>query len=109
MDNQVKKIKEALSRIPGDAESGDESEISKALDEIDSSLNLLKNHPHSEEIQAALTVTATRLGGEDRSEGDLVSQVLIRLTDELNEYEENFPGATLLVSRLANAFAVYGL
>ncbi len=109
MDKQVEKIRTALSRIPGDAESGDESEITKALSEIDSSLNMLKNHPHSEGIQSALAQTATQLDEEDDSKEGLTSQILHRLTNELNEYEDAYPGATLLVSRLANALAVYGL
>lgn len=109
MDKQVEKIRSALSRIPGDSESGDESEINKALNEIDSSLDVLKNHPHAGKIQAALAETAVQLDEEDDSKEGLTSQILRHLTDELNEYEEAYPGATLLVSRLANALAVYGL
>ncbi len=109
MDKQVEKIRDALSRIPGNTDLEDESEIGKALEDINSSLELLKGHPHAEKIRAALAKTAIQLDEENGSDDDLTSKLLHRLSEELNECEEAHPGATLLISRLANAFAVYGL
>ncbi len=109
MDKLVKKIKDELARIPGSGEANDEAEVNEALDQIDSSLDMLKGHPHSGGIHEALSKAVDHLDEDSENEEGAVSKILHRLTDELNEYEDAHPGATLLVSRLANALAVYGL
>lgn len=109
MDKEVEKLKEAISKVPGIPNVEDDAELCGALTDIDQSLKALETHPHSEEIHQALSEAVQELRKEGASEESSTSRVLHRLSEDLNRYEDTHPGVTLLVSRLANALAVYGL
>ena len=116
MDKQVERIRDAVLKIPGSETLENDSELREALEEIDASLQSLQAHPHSDRIHCALTEAADNLHqkvSDDDSplaeEENLASRVLHRLTEELEHQEEEHPGATLLLGRLANALAVFGL
>ena len=110
MDKQVEKIRDAVSKIPGSKPIEDDGELREAIEQIDASLESLEKHPQSEKIRDALAEVAEKIDPEkEPDEENLASRVLHLLTDELNHYEDEHPGTTLLVGRLANALAVFGL
>ena len=105
MDKQVKRIKAALDQLSRGEQQQDDEEIGEALNQIDSSLDQLTGHPRSESIREALAQTAEQLNQEEGT----ASTILHRLHEDLADYEEAHPNVTLLIGRLANALAVYGL
>lgn len=102
MKDELEKIRTALEAIGAYDESTREALMSleDAIDEIDL-------HPELERIHGVVGETA--IGISEREGDGLISKRWHELKDHLESWEEHHPGTTVIVGKVADAFAVIGL
>ncbi len=104
MREEIQEMREALASIGAlDGETGEAlASLEEALDEIES-------HPEVGVVRATFRETIENAEAASASKDGALAGKWSQLKDHIREWEKDHPGATLVIGRMANAFASVGL
>ncbi len=104
MRDEIKEMREALAAIGAlDGETGEAlASLEEAMDEIES-------HPEVGVVRSTLRETIANAEAASASKDGLLAGKWSQLKDQIKDWEGDHPSVTLVVGRMASAFASVGL
>lgn len=104
MRDEIQEMREALASIGAlDGETGE------ALASLEEALEEIESHPEVGVVRTTCRETTESAAAASSSKDGVLAGKWSQLKDHVRDWEKDYPGATLVIGRMANALASVGL